>query len=154
MLPNRRDPLTGKLTLCYRKWSSMLQRCENPNHIAYRYYGGAGVKVCQEWHNFDAFHRDMGDPPAGYWLDRIKNEIGYQPGNCRWVTTKDSAKNRKQRGPALGSMADKARIAGLPYHVVYQRMRSGMWTEAEALSTQVGARPPYKDRMLPRWARH
>lgn len=139
-LPNRRDPATGKLTLCYRKWSSMLQRCDNPNHIAFRYYGAAGVKVCERWRSYDAFYADMGDPPPGTWLDREHNDRGYEPGNCRWVTTSESAANRKPRGLVAGSLADKARKAGLPYPVVYQRLRSGLWTEQEALSTPVQPR--------------
>ncbi len=151
-LPNRRDA-SGKLMLCYRKWSSMLQRCENPKHIAFRYYGGVGVKVCQEWHSYDAFYRDMGNPPPGTWLDRIKNEIGYQPGNCRWVSTKESAANRKPRGKVPGTLADKARIAGLPYYAVYQRMKSGMWTEHEALNTPVGTKPPHMLRRFPAWVK-
>ena len=146
----RFDPTTGKPKLCYRKWSSMLQRCENPNHIAFRYYGGAGVKVCQEWHSYDAFYRDMGDPPPGTWLDRKKNEIGYQPGNCRWVTTKESAANRKPRSKVEGSLADMARKAGLPYPVVYQRMRSGLWTLDKALSTPVQPRNRVISELHPR----
>lgn len=135
-LPNRRDA-SGKLSRCYRKWSSMLQRCENPKHIAFRYYGDAGVRVCARWHSYDAFYQDMGDPPPGTWLDREHNDRGYEPGNCRWVTTSESAANRKPRGPVSGSLKDRCRQAGLPYHVVYQRIRSGLWSEAKALSTPV-----------------
>lgn len=133
----RRDPTTGKLCLAYRKWSSMLQRCENQRHIAYRYYGGAGVRVSEDWHIYDAFHRDMGDPPPGTWLDRIDTSKGYEAGNCRWVTTHESAMNRKQRGQQSGSLADKARKAGLPYAVVYYRVRKYFWPEDEALSVPV-----------------
>lgn len=112
----------------------MLQRCENPKHIAYRYYGGAGVKVCDAWHQYDSFYADMGDPPIGTWLDRIDNGIGYEPGNCRWVTTRGSAANRKQRGPTPGSLADRCRQLGVSYTMVYQRMRWG-WTLDRALNT-------------------
>ena len=136
-MSTRYDPSTGKLSLCYRKWSSMLQRCENPKHIAYRYYGGAGVTVCRAWHSFDAFYRDMGDPPPGHWLDRIDNHLPYQPGNCRWVTPAASARNRKQRGPVPGSLKDRCRQAGMPYMLVYERMRWG-WPEHVAMTTPKG----------------
>lgn len=95
----------------------------------------------------------MGDPPAGHWLDREHNDRDYEPGNCRWVTTKESAANRKPRGKVENSLAGRARKVGLPYNVVYQRMRSGLWTEAEALSTPVGERPPHMMRRLPGWVR-
>lgn len=143
--PDRYDLSTGKLNRCYRKWSGMLQRCENPNHGAYKYYGGAGVQVCERWHDYRAFLADMGHPPAGQWLDRIDNSLGYQPGNCRWVTTKESAANRKQRGPQVGSLKDLARRTGLPYHVVTQRIRWS-WPVELALSTPIlppGSKRPH-----------
>lgn len=130
----RYDPATGKLNRCYRKWSGMIQRCTNPNHGAYKYYGGAGVQVCERWRTYNNFWIDMGNPPDGHWLDRIDNSKGYEPGNCRWVTSKESAQNRRQRGKVPGSIKDKARKAGLPYMLVYLRLRTG-WPEALALST-------------------
>lgn len=135
-LPNRYDPTTGKLNRAYRKWSSMIQRCTNPKHLAYRYYGGAGVTVAESWRSFDAFLADMGHPPAGMWLDRINNAQGYGPGNCRWVTSKQSAANRKPRGKVEGSLKDLARKAGLPYSVVYQRVKWS-WPLEEALSRPI-----------------
>ena len=128
---------TGKLSICYRKWSSMLQRCTNPKHLAYAFYGGRGVTVCARWRSFDAFYQDMGDPPNGHWIDRIDNTKGYQPGNCRWVTPSESAANRKQRGPVPGSLKDRCRQAGMPYMLVYHRMRWG-WSEDVAMSTPKG----------------
>jgi len=147
--PNRRTP-EGKLTRTYRKWSSMIQRCYNPKHGAFRYYGGSGITVCDSWrHSFDAFLADMGEAPEAYWIDRISNEVGYQPGNCRWVSTSESAANRRKTGPKLdpNSLRQRALAAGLPYAVVYQRIFVHRWPEERALSTpkltkgrQVGAR--------------
>lgn len=132
--------INGRLTRTYRKWSSMIQRCTNPKHIAFRFYGGTGVVVCERWRSsYDAFEQDMGEAPPGMWLDRIDNAKGYEPGNCRWVTPSQSANNRRQRGPAPkpGSLADLARKAGLPYAVVYQRVKKHFWTLERALSEPV-----------------
>lgn len=117
----------------------MIQRCTNPKHLAFAYYGGRGVTVAYCWRSYDQFWRDMGDPPAGSWLDRIDNARGYEPGNCRWVTPKQSAANRKQRQQQPGSLKGRCRAAGMPYHVVYQRVQWG-WPVDVALSTPVGQR--------------
>lgn len=130
---------SGKLTRTYRKWSSMWQRCTNPGHLAYLYYGGQGVTVSYRWRSYDAFVQDMGECPPGLWLDRISNAIGYEPGNCRWVTPKESAANRGPKATDPNSIRQKAKRAGLPYTVVYQRMRWG-WAEDRALTTPVAKR--------------
>lgn len=78
----------------------------------------------------------MGEAPDGLWLDRIDNSKGYEPGNCRWVTPKESAKNRKQRGPVPGSLPQLSKDAGLPYQLVMQRIRRG-WPKHIALSAPV-----------------
>ena len=61
----------------------MIQRCENPNNIGFKYYGGRGIKVCKRWHTFENFFADMGEPPVGKSLDRWPNNDGnYEPENC------------------------------------------------------------------------
>lgn len=123
----------GRRTRTYHKWCSMLQRCENPKHPAFAYYGGRGITVCLDWHNFADFWLAMGECPAGYWLDRIDNSKGYEPNNCRWVTPSESAKNRKQRQADPTSLKSRCKAAGLPYYLVYQRIRWG-WTEERAMT--------------------
>lgn len=123
-------------TRTYRKWDSMLGRCYRPSHPAFRWYGARGIGVCDRWRNsFDAFLADMGEAPPGLWLDRIDGTKDYGPGNCRWVTPAESAANRRKRPPVAGSLRDKARQAGLPYPLVYQRIKLHGWPEAVALST-------------------
>ena len=125
----------GKKTRTYKKWSSMLQRCTNKRHPAWHYYGGRGIKVCDRWRDsFAAFLADMGKAPDGLSLDRINNDGNYEPGNCRWATSKEQAANRRHRTQVPGSLRQLARAAGLSYHLVYFRVRSG-WPKAEALST-------------------
>jgi hypothetical protein len=136
----------GKLKRSYRKWSSMLRRCYDPGHPAYKYYGGEGCEVCARWrgkHGYQHFVEDMkGEPPEGLTLGRIKREHGYRPDNCRWETWKEQAANRRPTGPKPNpnSLRQKAIKAGLPYHAVYLRMRSGLWTEERALTTPLRRR--------------
>lgn len=82
-------------TRVYRIYNCMRQRCLNENHDNYRYYGGAGIKICDRWlESFVNFYEDMGDPPDGHEIDRIDNAKGYEPDNCRWVTRSENLSNR------------------------------------------------------------
>lgn len=86
----------------YDIWKAMLQRCENPNCKSFSDYGGRGIKVCQSWHKFENFYRDMGKRPEGLSIDRINNDGNYEMGNCRWATKEEQSNNSrpKSKGPA------------------------------------------------------
>lgn len=75
----------------------MKARCYNPGSASYHRYGGRGIKVCKRWMKFENFYADMGDPPKELSLDRMNNERGYSPSNCRWATRSEQAKNRCER---------------------------------------------------------
>lgn len=78
----------------YRTWLGMKNRCNNPNAVAYRYYGAKGVKVCERWQKFDNFYADMGDRPSpNHSLDRIDPTGDYEPGNVRWATRSQQSRN-------------------------------------------------------------
>lgn len=80
----------------YKTWMSMKERCNNKNHSAFKSYGGRGIKVCDRWQSsFKNFYADMGNRPAGCSLDRINNDKGYFPENCRWSTSKQQQSNRR-----------------------------------------------------------
>lgn len=73
-------------TRTYRIWIKMRDRCENPRSDNYPDYGGRGITVCERWREFPNFLADMGHAPDGQSLDRIDNDRGYEPTNCRWAT--------------------------------------------------------------------
>lgn len=126
-------------TPAYRVWVDMRRRCMNPTHHAYRLYGARGVRVCEEWVNsFARFHSDMGDAPPGMSLDRIDNNGNYCPGNCRWATALEQARNRRA---SVLSDDDRSAIErlGLLQTTVRWRMRHG-WSKEEALTLTADVR--------------
>ena len=86
----------GKLTRAYEVWLNMRNRCNNPNHPSYKNYGGRGISVCDRWSDFKGFLEDMGEQPAGLEIDRIENDGDYEPGNCRWATSKQQKENNRK----------------------------------------------------------
>ena len=72
----------------YAVWKAMMQRCYNKNIKTYSRYGGRGIFVCKTWHNANSFYRwaMCNGYTAGLTLDRINNNKGYYPSNCRWVS--------------------------------------------------------------------
>lgn len=81
----------------FAMWQSMLQRCLDSNCPAWHHYGGRGVVVCQEWReSFRSFYEFMGVRPSRkHSLERIDNEKGYEPGNVRWATWHEQARNKR-----------------------------------------------------------
>lgn len=88
----------GSYTRLYRIWHDMKSRCANPNAINYKYYGGAGVSVCEEWSSsFERFSEwaNANGYSSELTLDRIDPYGNYEPGNCRWTTWSVQNKNKR-----------------------------------------------------------
>jgi hypothetical protein len=130
----------------YDIWVNMKQRCENPRHNAWSYYGGRGIRVCEEWsQSFVAFMTAVGPRPSSkHSMDRIDVNRGYEPGNVRWATRNQQQRNRRDSkvivhdGRILGAW-DWAEVTGIPARRILGRLANG-WGVADALTVPVGAR--------------
>ena len=116
---------------------SCIKRCENPSEPYYNRYGGRGIKVCDEWKNdFQKFYDwSMAN---GYrdnlTIDRIDNDKGYSPVNCRWVDMKIQSNNRcnnrrvcyQGQEYTLSELADKL---GIEYKHFWYLIKKGKLKE-------------------------
>jgi hypothetical protein len=88
-------------TPTYRTHYAMMYRCYKPNHKQYKDYGGRGIEVYKEWHNYKGFKKYLIEsglglrPSVEYSIDRIDNNKGYVPNNIRWSTYSEQAKNKR-----------------------------------------------------------
>lgn len=127
----------------YKIWCAVVQRTKNPNNPNYAYYGKRGITVCDSWSTFEPF-RDWA-LENGYsenlTIDRIDNDKGYSPDNCRWIDRKQQAENRrsnhfliyKGETKTLGQWATQF---GMKRTTLCKRLNNG-WSIEEALETPV-----------------
>jgi hypothetical protein len=84
----------------YNSWRDMLQRCNNPNDVNFKRYGGRGIRVCERWLKFENFYADMGPRPDGHVISRINHDGNYELLNCKWITKSANTAESNQRRPA------------------------------------------------------
>lgn len=136
--------MSSERTRLYWVWADMLSRCRNPNHRQFKDYGGRGIAVCPEWKSFAAFERDMAPRPEGMMLDRVDNDLGYGPINCRWATRKEQNSNRRNciyvdcDGETV-TLREYCRRKRLPYRPIVKRIQDRNWPIETALSIPVGS---------------
>ena len=124
----------------YRK---ILARCYNKNHSHYERYGGRGITVCDKWlSSVNSFVNDMGKRPAkGYEIERINNDKGYSPDNCRWATRQEQMNNTASNrfityDGKKQTIAQWARELNVNYRVLYARIRRG-WDVKKSIETPI-----------------
>lgn len=128
----------GHGTTTYRRWKAMRQRAAKKSGPY------ADVKCCARWASFEAFLADMGECPAGHTLDRIDNQRGYEPTNCRWATVAAQNANRTSivtltHAGESKSVADWSRELGVSANTIRARLRLG-WDTERVLTTPITKR--------------
>lgn len=131
----------GKADQCpeYSVWCGMRARCKNPNHKAYKHYGGKGIIVCQRWDDFQLFLDDMGPRPSKkHTIERKDGRLGYCPENCHWATMHEQSRNTSQNrhltfnGKTL-CLEDWEVEIGINHNVIRRRLLRG-WPIEKVLS--------------------
>lgn len=123
-------------TRIYNIWNAMIQRCNNPNAISYKRYGGRGISVCDEWK--DHFENFLEWSMAnGYRdnlsIDRIDNNGNYNPDNCRWATVSEQANNtRRSRIITYNGITKTAKewadYFGFNYKYFHEKLKKSDWS--------------------------
>lgn len=132
---NRTHGQTG--TRLYRIWCAMKSRCNNPNFWEYRNYGGRGIRVCDEWNDdFSSFKTwaSLNGYTNEMSIDRINNNLGYSPLNCRWIPKSEQSSNRRNSiyisayNKTLSAREWSVRL-GLSYSTIVYRYHQGLAPE-------------------------
>lgn len=120
-------------TRLYETWQGMKGRCYNPNDTRYDRYGGRGITVCDEWRYDFVVFCDWA-MQNGYadnlTIDRIDNDKGYSPDNCRWADTETQCRNRSSNvnitiGKSTRTLTEWCEIFEMDYKTVYARYKRG-----------------------------
>lgn len=126
-------------TRIYDIWTTMKQRCTNPNHCKYKNYGGRGVRITDEWNSFSVFYKWAIE--NGYeenlTLDRINSNGNYEPNNCRWVKQKQQQNNRTNNriieiDGVSHTLSEWSEISGICLKTIWGRLKKG-WSAKEAI---------------------
>lgn len=134
-------------TRLFKIWDNMIQRCSNEKYPRYRDYGGRGISVCDEWKEYACF--SVWAKANGYsdsaTIDRIDNDKGYSPDNCRWVSYE--VQNNNQRSNyyityrnSTHTLAEWAKILNINYETLKCRLRRNHWDVDKAFTTPVRER--------------
>lgn len=129
----------------YKIWVSMKKRCQNSNDKGYKNYGGRGITVCNLWKNsYEEFKRWSlkNGYKQGLSIDRIDNNSGYSPENCRWVTTYIQSRNTRRThfieyNGKKYVMKDLAEKLGIKYNTFANRILVYKFTLEEAINKPI-----------------
>ena len=122
----------------------MLSRCENQHNIGYGRYGGRGVTVCKEWHDFDNFKQwaERTGYQENLTIDRIDVDEGYSPVNCQWSTVREQARNKRTNvnityHGVTRCLTDWAATFGINISTLWERIFRRHWDIERAFTTPV-----------------
>lgn len=122
-------------TRAFGVWCGIKRRCNNKSGQDYPNYGGRGIIVCAKWgDSFEAFFKDMGEPPIGMSIDRKNNDGPYSKKNCRWVTRTEQNNNTRRnhyikfRGKNQ-TIAEWSRETGVKPSTILYRIQVGKTTK-------------------------
>ena len=129
----------------YQVWNAMKARCSQENYKSYDRYGGRGITVCQEWvHDFLAFRSwaQLNGWQAGLEIDRIDNDGGYTPENCRCVTSRENCRNKSNNvvlelNGERHTIVEWAEQLGVRKGLIAERLSRLGWSVERALTTPV-----------------
>ena len=131
----------------YSIWHSMLSRCENQHNIGYGRYGGRGVTVCKEWHDFNNFMQwaERTGYQENLTIDRIDVNEGYNPVNCQWATMHEQARNKRNNANityhgVTRCLSDWAATFGINVVTLWMRIFRDGWDVERAFTTPVRQR--------------
>ena len=133
----------------YGAWKKMKGRCNNRKDKVYKYYGGRGITVCDEWHSFGNFLKDMGKRPSTlHSLDRKDNNGNYEPSNCRWATKVEQATNRRSNRfinfyGTNKTLSEWSKIINISWSALDSRLKNGCSIQ-KALTTPLIAKYSHK----------
>lgn len=121
-------------------WKQMHRRCCSEKDQRFSRYGARGIRVCEEWSDFEVFEKWALENgyTHGLSIDRKDNDGPYAPWNCRWATPKEQANNtsRNRKVSFSGethSVSEWSDITGIPASALTKRLRSG-WSAEKALT--------------------
>lgn len=136
-----------KHTRLYVVWRDAKSRCYNPNNKGYKNYGGKGITMCDEWRNdFKVFYDwsmangyDKDAKRGECTLDRIDNNKGYSPDNCRWVDRFVQANNKCNNrfltyNGKTHTVTEWSRILEINSSALFSRLKKG-WSVERTLTT-------------------
>lgn len=136
-----------RYTRLYTIWKNVKSRCNNPKSINYKDYGGRGIVCCKEWMDFETFYQwaMANGYKEGLTIERIDNDKGYNPENCRWATLLEQARNKRSnhfliyKGEAR-TISEWEEYLGMHRGTLNQRIAKG-WSVRRAIETPVRKRP-------------
>lgn len=131
---------TPEMRSTFESWVGARKRCTNPNNRAFKWYGARGIRVADEWGNFDSFLNDMGTCPDKHSLERVDVNKGYEPGNCVWIPIRHQARNRRttlrvEYQGAEWCLKTLCSHLNITYMKVYKRYRIRGWSLERSLSS-------------------